>query len=416
MKSNIKAIKYIAFFLLLMYPFNFTLSYKLYPNNIVVILSIILGIFLLVLTSNFKKVSKYQVIIIICTLISILFIYTNNYYYVEGRFLYVIIYLVYMLLPLVLSSSDKETSLIFEKVLTIFLLEHIIFTLFIQFFKGVYANGILPWMLKGVSDTALRWNLYFWLNMGYNAGFTTHYSTNAIYLSIATIFYFCKCITNNDKTTNNKKNRIFFVLSFISLLLTAKRAHLLFSVLTCIVVYVFNNKEKINKKILKLFSAGLVGIVVIVVTAMFIPEVTNVFNRFLNGDMYNGREKFYAACFDNFKKRPLLGNGWGYFSYFYEKNIRTSYDYHFLDAHNVFYQLLCEVGIIGFVFFGLIMLLNMFNSKKMYKKENNIIYSFSFAYQIFFILYCLSGNPLYDIQCFSLYFILTGLTFRKEKL
>ena len=42
-------------------------------------------------------------------------------------------------------------------------------------------------------------------------------------------------------------------------------------------------------------------------------------------------------------------------------------------------------------------------------KTNNRILLFAYAYQLMFLIYGLSGNPLYDIQCYSIYFIVIGI-------
>ena len=46
------------------------------------------------------------------------------------------------------------------------------------------------------------------------------------------------------------------------------------------------------------------------------------------------------------------------------------------------------------------------------KKRNSVL--FLLGYNIFFVLYCFSGNPLYDIQCYALFFILIGVLIMHE--
>ena len=73
-------------------------------------------------------------------------------------------------------------------------------------------------------------------------------------------------------------------------------------------------------------------------------------------------------------------------------------------AHNVYIQVLCEMGIIGFVLYtGAIILLLKYTIKalKYFSKTQEYQYKYaamlSFCFQIFYLLYSLSGNCLYDI-------------------
>lgn len=415
MKINNNVLKYISFILLLFYPFNSTISYKIYPNNIVLLISLLIGFLLLILCCDFKNIKNYQILIFIMTIIAILFVYLKNYYFIEGRELYIIVYFIYMLLPLLLTFTDNETEEIFLNVLSIFIFEHIFFTLFIQIFKDFYVHNILTWLVNGLNDKAIEWNLNFWVEKGYNAGITTHYSTNAIYLAIGMIFFFCKFLF--EKKENKKRNLIILLLTFIALLLTAKRAHILFSIITCTLVYILNNKENFNKKILNFCIFSFIGVFILFLLSSFVPEITHVFDRFLNGDFFNGRKIYYEECIKLFGNKIFFGNGWGYFSYYYEKAIRINNEFHFLDAHNVFLQLLCEVGVIGFIFFTGIFFYNLFKSKELSDLKTCTFNCFAFGYQIFFLLYCLTGNPLYDVQCFSIYVFVIGLSIKyyKEK-
>lgn len=64
--------------------------------------------------------------------------------------------------------------------------------------------------------------------------------------------------------------------------------------------------------------------------------------------------------------------------------------------------------------FGGIAIFILFKTGKLItfvKDEKKYFYLlFSFTFQLFFLLYCFSGNPLYDIQCYAVYFICLGVT------
>ena len=81
----------------------------------------------------------------------------------------------------------------------------------------------------------------------------------------------------------------------------------------------------------------------------------------------------------------------------------------------MYLQLLCETGLVGFIFYFGIMLWTIYTTIKIiakfkYKVEEEYYMYFSLGYQAFFLLYCFSGNPLYDIQCYALYFLCIGVT------
>lgn len=59
-------------------------------------------------------------------------------------------------------------------------------------------------------------------------GLTNHYSTNGIYLAIGLMMFSSSFLFEEGK--NRRKSKIWLVLIVLALLLTGKRAHLLFSV------------------------------------------------------------------------------------------------------------------------------------------------------------------------------------------
>ena len=84
-------------------------------------------------------------------------------------------------------------------------------------------------------------------------------------------------------------------------------------------------------------------------------------------------------------------------------------------VHNVYLQLLCETGIIGFTFYMTWFISILWLSIKSYRRINfyktsefesaNFHLKFAIGYQVFFLLYCMTGNPLYTEEMFIPYFI-----------
>lgn len=357
----------ICCFLILLYVFNISIASRIYPSDSLATLSVIGSIFILFITGKILKINKIQFLCLILGIIAIVMELFNNYYIIENRSGNVIKFTVFLLLPFILSVNQKGIHFLY-KFLKIFCLEHAFFTIFVQFFKNLYSSIILPWIANGQFILATENFLD-----GYNPGLTSHYSMNGMYLSIAVIYFFSLFLGDRKK-----KNLFYLIISLIALLLTAKRAHLLFSILSCMSIYIVANKDKISKRIFKVVAIAGASIISVFILSMFVPQVLTVLERFeegaKSGNLLNGRENFYELTFEMWNKHKLFGNGWGAFSYYYQEILYdVGYGAEFLDAHNVYLQLLCEVGIIGFLFFISIMLFILINTLKLIKEKNIVI-------------------------------------------
>ena len=402
----------ISMFLVLLYPFNSTITNLIYPNNMICIISILGAMMILLFSKGLKKIKKKSIFILAISLIIIAITLINNYYWKTGAELKVILYIIYLLLPFVI-SHNTECIASFCKVIKIFFAEHILATYLGIFFKEFYKNTILSLVCKGRATCVASGNFYH----GYIPGITSHFSTNGIYLSISTLFFYAEYLNNKKKSS-----LAFFIISLIALFTTGKRAHLLFTIICCLFIYIYDKAKKssVSKKIIKLSLAVILGIFGLVMLSRYVPEITNIFSRFESliekGNILNGRESLYELAFNLWDKHLIFGNGWGAFSYYYQITLYQIGDVSYIDAHNVFIQLLCEVGIVGFAIFSIIIVYSFINTCQLLKKvekctkEENIFIKFSFLYQLFFIFYCMTGNPLYDPQCYVIYFITIGFS------
>lgn len=210
-----------------------------------------------------------------------------------------------------------------------------------------------------------------------------------------------------------------FLISFI---LLKKRAFLLALVLSIACIWliklVINRKRsssispsRIIRTIIALLFLVLCGLFLYQKVTFLQDAVNNYIARFITSDTtLSGRTLLYDLAFRLYHENPVFGVGWArYREYTYGvfgKAYTATYD-----VHNVFLQLLCETGIVGLLFFILAVVLTILKSVRSYKaiinspnSEDLPLFEFGLFSQLFFICYCMSGNPLYDYQHLSYYF------------
>lgn len=393
-------------FYILFYIFNISIIGILIPDSIATAM-LCLAILGLLLLGKIVKPQKRQLLFLIFCIVSVLIQLTNNHYLLEDRMGNVVKFSVCLFVPFII-LTNKKALCTFMRQLKFFCVEHISATFFAQIFKRLYSSYVLPWMAHGTHLIAQD-NFA----QGYNPGLTSHYSTNGMYLSIATIYFFSIYLNKKEK-----KYFILSVLSIVALLFTAKRAHLLFTIISCLVMFLVTNKSKMSNKVISITLLLVFFVIFIQVLSIFIPQLLSVIERFeegvSSGNLLNGRQELYELAIDIWKKNIFFGNGWGAFSFNFHYHLDyTGYGVEYMDAHNVYLQLLCECGFIGLVYFIYIASNTALKSLKILlknKKNDNFYMAFSFGFQVFFLLYCLSGNPLYDIQCYFIYFLCIGLS------
>lgn len=411
-KLNVRVILlYVFMFMSLLYAFNSPIAYTIYGNNNNIIITTAIGIVGLFLFSKKDRISKKIVLVAAGIIIFLLMTLINSGYLMFGLELRVAIYSMYIVLLFVIFLSP-ETMQIFCNVLKIFIIEHMGVTLIGVFFKDYYTNNILSLVCENNVYCPAAGNYYH----GYVPGLTSNFSMNAIYQSIAMCFLFSEYLSNKKKST-----LLFTIIALVCLFVAGKRAHLIFSIFACIVLYFVSKKDsKLMNKILMFVVVGFIGLGAFLFLSKYIPELMNVVNRFTllfeEGDLANGRSELYALAIMLWKQHMIFGNGWGAFAYNYPSYIINTEGAITNDAHNVYLQLLCEVGIVGALFIILLMIYFFVSAYKNILENNNltkvedVITKFAFSYQIFFLLYCFTGNPLYDHYCYVVYFIVIGYT------
>jgi len=276
------------------------------------------------------------------------------------------------------------------------------------FYRG-YVVDLFP-------DSKLR--LIRWYNSGCMPGLTNHYSTNGMFMATGLVLSLSR-MQQNRKLSDWGRSLIFV----IALLLTGKRAHFIFGAFTLFMMTYYWQRSRGGNVLNRWFR--FIGIILVllsvgVIVISSVPALSTFLQRFQldsgSDDISSGRFMLWSLAVQSFLKHPILGIGWEMFkpsvSVLYMASDRL------FDVHNVYIQLLCEVGVIGFALYMWWFIRCFMKSAAVYRRpgfmrslngrERNRI-NFALGFQIFFLLYCFTGNPLYDREMFFPYFLSCGI-------
>lgn len=204
-----------------------------------------------------------------------------------------------------------------------------------------------------------------------------------------------------------KKEIIKLIILMLGLILTSKR------MLTAIPIFIYLIITMVSidkKKYEKMFKFVIIGVIALLILAIFFPSTLNVVKRFIEEDDSN-RSILWEYAKEMFREKSIFGYGLGsYNKYTYINGFEHyggMWSYH---VHNCYLQLLAENGIIGFalvigtILYTLIETIKILRSIKENPQITNteLIY-FSLYIQIMMLIYSMTGNPLYLYQQFFVY-------------
>ena len=210
------------------------------------------------------------------------------------------------------------------------------------------------------------------------------------------------------------KKAIVLAIMYYALLLTAKRGFVLLSIIVPLLVYYLNASNNVIGKLGR--AAGVVCVAVIVVFMYFYFSQSNnmlIFERLERfsaetnmNKLTSGRTLLAKNAVELFRKNPIFGIGMGAFSRLYGTSV-----------HNVYMQLLVETGIVGFLAFvipAVYVLGITVKAAKMQKaaETDRIAITYALGFQMLFLTYSFSGNPLYNTQWIYLYFMACALAIK----
>ena len=388
----------LSILMLLFYAFFYGLRYQLLKNTVMLVAFLFLSVvFLMLSLGKFKKNAGIMPYIsLICIGIILL---NRNARFSNGLYMFdfgiVILFISYLFLSYSMAWHNFAKNLLV--ILGIF---YGVSTILLFLFPDVYINIVAPLFGGDYMRSMIRK-----AQQGLAIGFSNHYSTTGMYL-VATLGLPISVFTRNDTFEKRQKKWAMFLVGIclVALLLTGKRAHSIFTILSVFVAYYFMNPDKKMGRVFKIVGAVFVVIGLFYIASELYPPLQNIITRFQStlesGDVTLGRSGMIFECLSMFKKNPLVGTGWGSFTY------RTITGV--VNAHNVYIQLIGENGIILSIPFFVFIFGNFYHSiqaavtgiKHGYftTKGEMITMSYSLFIQTFLILYCMTGNPFYDFQ------------------
>lgn len=358
---------------------------------------------LLVVLPLLKKESivANKILFINCIIMGI-FILRNNPKLQSAAFAEVLM-IEFMLMFIVIARYQQRTWIDYTmSFCKWFYLFYAIYTILEKFYEPLFLLSLR--LFSSSVET-----LYSQYSRGCMPGLTNHYSTNGMLLGVGFIIFACEAIYRS-----NKKNIILSGVMIVALLLTGKRADIIFTAVGIYLAYYCYMSNKKRTRLYNTILSILAVLVCLILLVNLVPSLATFITRFEetadSGDVTLGRTKMWAIAIDCFKENAIFGIGWDRFKFI---------NLHEWKAHNIYLQLLAETGIVGFVvfvFFFANTIISGWNHLKkirikgtaMDREEVHML--FSLAMQVFFLLYGITGNPLYDKETYVPYYIACAIT------
>ena len=219
--------------------------------------------------------------------------------------------------------------------------------------------------------------------------------------------------------------RLFQIVGvFAALMMTGKRTLFLIPVMGLIVFALFFSKKH---KISIALGLSFVLVASLTIADSLIPQVSLVLDRLFadNGDPLSGRQVIWTYAMQMFEASPLIGRGFLSFNaYINAQGFRYYGVLWSYQAHNVYLQLLAELGIAGLLLFVVLLstlvygLSRSFLSWKDMQGLEPVILLTAVYWIILIAVYSLTGNTIY----YSCQFVVLGIciaiyqTFNKKAL
>lgn len=270
----------------------------------------------------------------------------------------------------------------------------------------IIANLFIP--------TLFRDKLYFLISGGTNAySKLTTEITNHVYsgimgekaeaayiMVIAIIILLGKCVKNNRF---EKKDIVWFVIYTIALILPAKRMLFLLALIIICVYILFWTKMKKRFLYVTAFIIFALCFFIVASKVSYLNTLLTRFSSYSDDSTNNGRVYLWEIANEMFENKPLLGYGFGsYNTYASSKGVVLTADGKWIShAHNIYYQLLAEAGIVGTTVFMLLVLSIIYSILKLIKistkfsSDDRLLFFIATSLILCTLAYGYTGNCIY---------------------
>lgn len=280
--------------------------------------------------------------------------------------------------------------------------------MFNYLFPTIYRT-LIPFFYSGYSLNSVQWLAK---EGTFYPGIFSQVNYVAFFLGIAmgAVYNFRKIIFTNSWIV------IEGILMF-GMLLTGKRGAFAYVIVALLMIYFLEGESKERVfRVIKIAVVVLVLYVLLAFIAMYskIPSIVRIYETvnslIFSGTADNtGRTQLQEKAFEYFYENPILGIGWRNFKNMFL--LRGTY------VHCIYIQLLCETGIVGTTIFVFFFIKNVMEGLKKYKwVRTESCYErawigLALFVQVYFLLFGLTENPIYDIEEMIVYMFATGIVY-----
>lgn len=276
---------------------------------------------LFVLLAVTERIQVRKSVMFIFVIYMLYFISTaiSNYVTVGREFFSFAIFCIFYIMAVSLDYTCKE--------LRIFIISYIVIAL------SVSCNICYQWLNHHYMQAWLQRTSFYFMGHFKDPNYAFAFISPAIILAIM-IFFHTKSFKIKFAISIN------LIISLLALMIASSRAGMLAIFVSAVSMILFSNKIRIATKIRIVFL-----IVIVLLAARYF--ILNSYNEYALNRMFNdtdggGRLEIWESALEVFRKDPVLGGGLNSGSYV--SALSTGYP-----THSIFFDILCDSGIIGLI-------------------------------------------------------------------
>ncbi|KUO75661.1 MAG: hypothetical protein APF81_10080 [Desulfosporosinus sp. BRH_c37] len=376
----------------------------------------IMVLIIAVCMSGATIIFSYRIYLIWAVALLMLFKSRNRCIYINRSFIVFIILTIWMGLGIIYTQDMVATIKFFSIYLSCCLIlsrpfDEKIYLRIMNAFEIIAIIAAISIIISVFIQDMVPNNFMFFLSRTYEqtiselqggaySGFIGERSEAAVIMNIALALTWGNYFT---KSASNKKMLVLMFILYIALMLTGKRT--LFAISVIIPIFFIMVSKQGKRKIYIIGATVVLGIILYLLSTN-IDALSNLLLRFQDSDDYltmNGRERLWEVAINMFKDNPIYGSGIGsYNAIANDSGIRFGNgDLWIYQAHNVYYQIFAETGIIGGTIYLSLLSSVFISAFKLFKRltDLSVIHQkmlyFVIYMQLLISIYGFTGNWIY---------------------